>query len=146
MRYLLFTLFIGFGLNTSAQSDQLVKWDFSTRKNNKSTELVLKATMENGWHIYSQNLNGDGPIPTSFEYTLPKGAKKIGDTKEPEPIKHFDENFGMDVLYFNNQVEFVQPISGKIKKDEVVKGKVNYMICNDQMCYPPTDVNFEIKL
>lgn len=128
-----------------AQSDKLVKWDFLSRKNAKTTEIVLTASLEAGWHIYSQYLKGDGPIPTTFEFILPKGAKMVGKTIEPEPIKHFDENFGMDILYFNNKVEFVQHISGKLNKDELVKGKVSYMICNDQMCYPPVDVPFEIK-
>lgn len=134
-------------LNTAgAQSDKFVKWEFSSRKNGKTTELVAKAKLETGWHVYSQFMQGDGPIPTTFEYTLPVGVKLSGKTNEPEPIKHFDENFGMDVLFFNGQVEFVQPLSGKIKKGMVVKGKVNYMICNDEMCYPPVDVPFEIKL
>jgi thiol:disulfide interchange protein DsbD len=102
--------------------------------------------MEKGWHIYSQFMKGDGPIPTSIVYTFPKGVKAVGKTKEPTPVKHHDENFGMDVYYFNDHVEFVQPITGKYKKGDVVKGTVTYMTCNDEMCYPPVDVDFEVKL
>ncbi|HLP10512.1 MAG TPA: protein-disulfide reductase DsbD N-terminal domain-containing protein [Flavobacteriales bacterium] len=146
MRLIFFCLLVVFAVQVRAQGYDQVKWDFSSRKNKKATELVLKASIQRGWHLYSQHLKGDGPIPTEFTYELPKGVKKQGDTKEPAPIKHFDENFGMDVLYFENEVEFTQELKGKIKNEMVVSGKVTFMICDDNMCYPPVDVPFEIKL
>lgn len=132
-------------LSAFAQGDKKVKWEFSVRQNGKQKEIVMKATLEKGWHIYSLNMTGDGPLPTTIEFTLPKGVKTVGKTQEPQPIKHHDENFGMDVYYFNDKVEFVQPVTGG-KKGDVVKGKVSFMTCNDEMCYPPVDVNFEVKL
>lgn len=145
---LVFSIFlIAFAYQVNAQTKYLVDWQFTSRTKGDTIEIVMTAQPEPGWHIYSQFLVGEGPVPTTFEYHLPKGMNVVGKTKEPQPIKYFDENFGMDVLYFNSKVEFIQPIIGKSKKEgAIIKGKVNYMICNDQMCYPPTDVPFEIKL
>jgi len=145
MKSIVTLLLVCYSVMGFSQGDKKVKWEFSLRQKGKQKEIVLKATMEKGWHIYSQFMQGDGPIPTSIEYTLPKGVKTVGKTKEPQPIKHHDENFGMDVYYFNDHVEFVQPVTGG-KKGDVVKGKVTYMTCNDEMCYPPVDINFEVKL
>lgn len=146
MKSIVTLVFVVMTLAGWGQGDKKVKWEFSVRQTGKQKEIVMKAIMDKGWHIYSQNMQGDGPIPTSIEFTFPKGVKPKGKTKEPQPIKHHDENFGMDVYYFNDHVEFVQPIEGKYKKGDVVKGKVTYMTCNDEMCYPPVDVNFEVKL
>lgn len=146
MRFIIITYLLITTLGLNAQSDSKVKWDFSSRKAGKGIELVMIATLEPGWHIYSQFLKGDGPIPTTFEYTLPAGVKLADKTKEPDPIKYFDENFGMEVLYFTNKVEFVQTLNGKSLKGKEIEGKVNYMICDDHMCYPPVDVPFKIKL
>lgn len=130
-----------FTVNTSK-----VNWTFEKRTNKGAIELVLTASIEKGWHIYSQYLKGDGPIPTSFSFTMPKGLKADGTPKEPTPISHYDENFGMEVKYFNDKVVFVQSLKGKPAKGSVVKGTVTFMVCNDEMCLPPTDVKFEIKL
>jgi DsbC/DsbD-like thiol-disulfide interchange protein len=146
MRLVISLLLLVFAVQVHAQGYDQVKWNFTSRKNKKSIELVLKASIQKGWHMYSQHLKGDGPIATEFNYVLPAGIKKDGETTEPSPIKHFDENFGMDVLYFENEVEFTQSLKGKIKEGLVVTGKVTFMICNDNVCYPPVDVPFEIKL
>lgn len=146
MRILFLILSFFAGQFSYSQGHKQVKWNAEARVNEGKTEIVLTATIDEGWHIYSQNMNGDGPVPAKVEFSFPDGVKPVGKTIEPEPIKHFDENFGMDVLFFNHKVEFVQSITGKIKPGMIVKGKVNFMICNDEMCLPPTDVNFEIKL
>ena len=46
-----------------------VQWKTSV-KHLKDTEYVLiaKATIESGWHLYSQNVPDDGPIPTTFSF------------------------------------------------------------------------------
>jgi len=33
-----------------------------------------------------------------------------------------------------------------LKAGTLVKGKVNFMICNDEKCLPPEDVSFNIPL
>jgi thiol:disulfide interchange protein DsbD len=123
-----------------------IQWEFSARKNGDFYELVMKATLTNGWHVYSQFTPDGGPIPTEIKIESQKGVELIGKVKEPAPEKHYDPNFQLDVMYFSNAVEFVQQARVRGNNVKSIKGTVSYMICNDQTCLPPKDVPFEIKI
>jgi uncharacterized protein YxeA len=52
-----------------AQIHKPVKWTVASKKlNNKKLLVYVKATIQDGWHIYSQNVKDGGPIPTSFQF------------------------------------------------------------------------------
>ena len=52
---------------THGQIFDPVQWTQSYKKlNGQEYELIFKARIDEGWTIYSQELVGDGPIPTSF--------------------------------------------------------------------------------
>ena len=151
MKLLLSILLLGFTVKPDLQEKKgedipTVLWEFSLRKVSDETLLVMTAHIQNGWHIYSQFTPEGGPIPTSFSFEENKGYTMEGKVKEPEPEKHYDPNFQLDVWYFSNKAEFTQKIKLKDKNISSVKGTVTYMVCNDQMCLPPVDVPFEIKL
>jgi len=64
---------------------------------------------------------------------------------EPKPVTKFENAFKMNVSYFENSVIFQQKI--KLKKDQTsIKGKVEYMVCNDKKCLPPEDIDFSIPV
>ena len=51
----------------------------------------------------------------------------------------------MNVSYFGNGVTFQQKI--KLNKGATtVKGKVEFMVCNDKQCLPPEEVSFSIPV
>ena len=73
-----------------------VSWDFSFDK--ETSSISIDANIEEGWHLYSQNLENEfGPIPTNFEYITNESYKIVGTTVEPTPIKEYDENFEGDM-------------------------------------------------
>ncbi len=46
-----------------------VKWSYTAKKlNTKEAVIFLKATMDNGWHIYSQHIGDNGPTKTEFKF------------------------------------------------------------------------------
>ncbi|HUP13823.1 MAG TPA: hypothetical protein VM187_16495, partial [Niastella sp.] len=52
------------GAVAMAQSSSEVKWAFSSKKiADKTYEVRMTATVNSGWHIYSQKVGVDGPIP-----------------------------------------------------------------------------------
>ncbi|MCF8274088.1 MAG: hypothetical protein K9I95_09665, partial [Flavobacteriaceae bacterium] len=69
-----------------AQILEPVKWTTSVEKLSDSEfTLISKATIESGWHLYSQNVPEDGPIATTFTYDDSQGNFKIsGNTLEEE--------------------------------------------------------------
>lgn len=123
-----------------------VKWSYSAKAGKEGeAELIIKATIEEGWHLYSQNA-GEGPISTSFTFEkAPASYDLVGKTSEPKPHKVFDPNFGTDLQFFEKEVTFRQKI--KLKKDGkfTVKGMLEFMVCNDKMCLPPETIDFSIS-
>ncbi|MBK6835004.1 MAG: sugar transporter [Bacteroidetes bacterium] len=124
-----------------------VTWDLSFEAiNDKEGFIVLKATIEDKWHIYSQKQNGDGPIPTSFKFSNSKAFVAVDSTMEPNAEKIYSEVFGTDVISFSKEVVFKQKIQRKNKKEFEIKGELEYMACNDNSCLPPKTIPFIITV
>ena len=135
-----------FSLNAYSQILHPVKWSYASKKISKTEAMVfIKATIDDGWHIYSQNVKDGGPVKTSFRFNESKSYELIGNTMEPEPITKFDNAFGISVSYFEKSVIFQQKIKLKAVH-AIVKGTLNYMTCNDTKCLPPEDVVFNIAI
>ena len=64
---LLITAVIFAATGAFAQIHKPVKWTVASKKlNNNEAVVYVKGTIQNGWHIYSQNVKDGGPIPTSL--------------------------------------------------------------------------------
>jgi thiol:disulfide interchange protein DsbD len=136
--FLLFTL-----VSTLLFSQEKVKWIYSF--NSESSTVQINAIIDEGWHLYSQYLDNEiGPVPTSITFKESSDYLIIGNTIEPESIKEYDENFEGELNFFKGEVTFTQKI--KVKKYTTVKGVVTFMVCNDSMCLPPTDIEFTINI
>lgn len=129
-----------------AQILEPVKWQFGARKiNDKEAVVYMKAVIDNGWHIYSMNVEDGGPIKTSFTFASSEDFSLIGKTAEPTPKTKYEDVFGMDVAYFNNEVVFQQRI--KLNKGQTtVRGVVEFMACDAEQCLPPDEVPFAIAI
>lgn len=122
-----------------------VKWSYSSEKiNDKEFDLIITAKIEKGWHLYSQFIEEGGPIPTSFKFSPASAYKLIGKVSEsPKPITAFDKNFNMEIAWHKDQVVFKQRISLN-KPVTTVSGVLEFMVCDDQRCLPPAEVEFQI--
>jgi hypothetical protein len=147
-RLLVFLAFISLVQVCSAQIANPVKWTFSTKKINATTyEVQLTATIDRGWHLYSQTTPDGGPVATAIAFaknplvTLDGPVKEVGKLEQ----KH-EELFGVDVKQFSNKVVFVQTVKRKAKAKTAVSGTVEFMTCNDKECLPPATQKFSIVL
>jgi DsbC/DsbD-like thiol-disulfide interchange protein len=130
-----------------AQIETPVKWSYAAKKISSTEAVVLlRATIEDGWHIYSQDVKDGGPIKTSFTFPPSKDYSLIGKTTEPTPVTKYEKAFTMNVSYFEKSVTFQQKIKLKSANVSVVKGKLEYMTCNDKKCLPPEDLDFSVPL
>ena len=130
-----------------AQIETPVKWSYAAKKLSPTEAVVfLRATIQDGWHIYSLNVKDGGPIKTSFTFSPSKEYSLIGNTSEPAAITKYEKAFSMDVSYFEKSVTFQQKIKLKSSNASIVKGKLEYMTCNDKKCLPPDDIDFSIPL
>lgn len=143
----LFTLSI-ISLSGMAQILNPVKWTLSQKQINATeTNLIFKATLDAGWHLYGLHIADGGPIATSFTFAKNKNYALVGKvTESPKPVSAFDKNFNMAINWHINAVYFTQRIKTKTPVTTVT-GSYEYMVCNDKSCLPPTEnqFSFEIK-
>ena len=125
-----------------------VEWSTSVEKTSEDTYiLVSKANIEKGWHLYAQDVPEDGPIPTTFSYDLNNKVNLLGQTKELEGHLMDDPVFLMKIKYFEDYAEFRQTIKVSSNTITSVIGEVEFMVCDDTRCLPPTyvDLNFDLS-
>ncbi len=104
-------------------------------------DVVFSGKIDEGWHVYSTGL-ATGPISATLHTEKAEGAKAVGSLKaQGHEINIYDNMFGMKLRYFENSVKFIQryKITGKTYS---IKGYLEYGICNDEMCMPPSQVEF----
>ena len=147
MRNFLVIYFTLISICLSAQIFTPVKWEFNQKQiSNSQIELEFKAHIDSGWHLYSQFIDGDGPIPTQFTFTSKLGYSLVGIAKEGIPIEKYDPNFDMVLKYFNNQVIFKQIINVSSQENFDLKGNVYFMVCDESQCLPPEEVEFSFAI
>ena len=132
---------------TSAQIFNPVTWDFSQKQiSDHEIELQFKATIDEGWHLYSQFIEEDGPVPTEFTFTTEGGYSLVGIPKEGVPIEEFDPNFDMILKYFGHEAIFTQIVQVSSAEDFSLDGNVYFMVCDEAQCLPPEEVEFSFEI
>ena len=132
---------------TSAQIFNPVTWDFSQKQiSDHEIELQFKATIDDGWHLYSQFIEEDGPVPTEFTFTTEGGYSLVGIPKEGVPIEEFDPNFDMILKYFGHEAIFTQIVQVSSAEDFSLDGNVYFMVCDEAQCLPPEEVEFSFEI
>ena len=154
---LLLGLFVaGITPRTAAQGENPITWSLAAPRDLKvkpgaQFEVVLTATIDEGWHLYSTTQPTGGPTPTRI--TLPPGqpftlaAAPAG----PEPKREHDPNFGMETEFYESAAAFSLPIqvaSTAPAGRQRVEVHVRFQTCNDRLCLPPkTDkLAFEVAV
>ncbi len=126
-----------------AQIFDPVKFKTELKKlSEQEAEVIFTATIDNGWHVYSTDLE-DGPISATFNAEKIEGVELVGKlTPRGTEVEKFDNIFDMNVRYFETTGQFVQ----KIKftgSSYTLEGYLEYGACNDETCLPPSEVPFK---
>ncbi|MBO9585315.1 MAG: cytochrome C biogenesis protein [Flavobacterium sp.] len=141
-------LLLCFAISGNAQVYNPVKWTTSVVKISESEyELIIKASIEKGWHLYSQEVPKNGPLGTKFSFDGKGEYLKKGNTKEEEGDVVDDPIYGVKIKYFVNKTIFKQRIKTKNEIPQQIKGMVEFMACDDTKCLPPkqTELVFKIR-
>ena len=147
MKKILTILFLTFSLGIFSQILEPVKWETFVEKISETEyTLIAKATLEDKWHIYSQNVPEDGPIATEFTFnTESENFKLIGETVEENGETIYDPVFMMKVKFFEHATIFKQKIQ-LLKKQSQVKGTVYFGVCDDTQCLAPEEIELIFNL
>jgi thiol:disulfide interchange protein DsbD len=133
----------------SAQNINPVSWSFTSKKlGDKEYEIQMLATIQQGWHLYSQSQPEDAIAqPTSFQFNKNPLLDMNGKVKEVGKLEKFkDKTLDVSANQYSNKVLFVQKVKIKGKAKTNVTGKLEFQTCNDEKCLPPKSVNFSIAL
>ncbi len=107
-----------------------------------NAEIVFSATIDPGWHVYSTDISDDGPTRATFNADKLEGVELVGKLQPRGQVKEqFDEMFGATLRFFENRGAFVQKIRFTKPKYNI-SCYLEYGACNDEMCMPPTTVEF----
>jgi len=126
-----------------------VSWSGSVNKlSDDEYELVMDATVEKKWHLYSQKSYGDdGPFPTEFLFIdAGKGYETIGKVQESETTEVFDKVFNKKISFYEGKGTFTQKIKVTDKNAKEITAEVVFMVCDDEKCLPPTakEIKFDL--
>lgn len=123
-----------------------VKWKSKVvQKSDTEFELVMEATIENEWHMYSQYTPDGGALPTVFDFKNAKGNYTlVGKTKESPYKKVFNDIFEVDEYYFAKSAQFKQVIKVTNTKLREVKVYVEYQVCKEQCIQQDATFTFQL--
>ena len=136
-----------FSIITQAQIYNPLKWKTSIEKiSDTEYELQAKAIIESGWHLYSQEVSDGGPIPTRFTFTKAPEFQLIGAVKEEKGKTINDPIFKMLIKFFEKETTFRQRVKILSTKPFKINAEVEFMVCNDENCLPPSSDELEFTV
>jgi thiol:disulfide interchange protein DsbD len=142
-RLLLAIALISTFIFASAQMLEPIKWSFDSKQNGKEVDLIFKATIDKGWHLYDTYLPEGGPIATQIVFDDSAKFEFSGSLlKQPEPEEHFDSTFQLTIRFFKQEATLTQKIKLLTNGPLEIKGKVKFNGCNDETCIPPSEADF----
>ena len=134
-RFLFFSVFLLSSLLLTAQNAVPVQWKTSVQKTgDKSFELILKASIGKGWHIYDASAEFEIPA-LSLEFadsSIVSGSQKIEGNKETIADKIFDSK---NVGVYRNDLTVRQPLLFKTIPQNL-QVQLKYSAANDSNFIP----------
>lgn len=131
-----------------AQAMNPVKWEAKySESSNGEGEITVTASIEKGWHTYSQNISPDaGPVPTTVSFSPGSNFEMIGKSVEEGVKDEFDKTFEMKIASFEGKAVIKQKLKRKNLKNFDTPIKIEYMVCNDKQCLPPKTIDIMLQV
>jgi len=140
-------LLLVFWFPNSVDSQNPAKWSLrfegekSSFNSGDTAKAILRADLEEGWHLYAMEQPPGGPIATTIK--IPKDSEYTiaGPISSGDPISQFDSNFNIETKFFKNNAEFNVPLEFAATVDrEKIELDVRFQLCTDKLCLPPQTV------
>ena len=123
----------------SAVAQNPVRWRTVVKMTSPTEgEIVIKALVDNGWHLYGLDMPDGGPKATRFDFSASTGIKTVGDIRpSSEPVAKMDPLFGQKLSWWDSNVNFTQRFKVTDKSKGAIKVAITFMSCNGETCTPP---------
>ena len=148
MKNIITTLLFLLSCSMFGQMYNPVKWTTTVEKiSDKEYILKAEAVIQSGWHLYGQYIEEGGPSATAFTFKNPgNNFDLVGKTTEEKGHEVVDKIFDMKIKYFEEKALFTQKI--KFNSDEItnIAAEVEFMVCDDSNCLPPSSEELSFKI
>lgn len=148
-KILLSVLLVTSVIFANAQLASPIQWSFTSKKiADKTYEVYLTATIQNSWHLYSQNQPKDAiNQPTEILFNKNPLVTINGKTTEVGKMELYqDKKLKISANQYANKVVFIQKIKVKSNAKTTISGSVEYQTCDDKKCLPPKKELFKVAL
>jgi thiol:disulfide interchange protein DsbD len=148
-KYIITALLLLVSWTAAAQFADPVVWRHEVKGTSTDNvyEVVFTAAIAAPWHMYDLGPYEGGPNPTVFTFEPTEGVRLEGAIVQvTEPKRIEDPIFGMVIGYFAERAIFAQRVRVTSERETTLQATVEYMVCDDQSCLPPTEVDFSIAL
>ncbi len=142
-----FLILFLFSISVKAQIFEPVKWSTEVEDLGDDTfNLIMNATIDDGWYLYSQKVPDGGPIATLFTLNNENGEfELIGEPVESEGKTKFDKVFEMELTTFTKEATFTQKIKRLKGFITNITGTVDFQSCDDEKCiFEMADLSFDL--
>jgi len=129
-------------------SAKQVTWTYAAKKlADKKYEVRMTAVIQGNYHLYAQQAGVEGPVPTTISFSPNPLLTLDGKPSEQgKKITKMEEAWDGKVNFYEKTVTFVQIVNAKSKAKTSLNGKIEFMVCNDELCLPPSEVSFKIPI
>ena len=149
MKKFYFLFFLGLvTIAVNAQSAKQVQWAYTAKKiADKTYEVHMTATINSSYHLYGQNAGVEGPLPTTFSFVKNPLAVTEGKPKEiGKLVKKYESAWPGTVNFYEKTVDFVQVVKLRGDIKTTLAGAVEFIVCNDSQCLPPSKVDIKVNI
>lgn len=132
---------------TAYGQENQVRWKGSVKDNGDGRyTLTMTAEIADGWHMYDLGPYEGGPNATTIKFTAADGVALDGElVQKTKPMRVFDRMFEMEIGYFEHKAVFEQAVKLSAPS-AVVKAEIEYMVCDDHTCIPPTEAELTFDI
>ena len=136
-----------FALGANAQMLEPIVWSSSIKMtSNNEGVMTFKASIDDGWHLYSFDLPENGPNATKISFEKTSGIELLGEiVPSRQPIDTVDLVFNIRVGWWDADVEFSQKFKVLEEGKYDIAGEIYFQACNGETCIAPTTETFDFK-
>ena len=109
--------------------------------------LLLKAVLEEGWRMYAIGTAAGKPL--SVVFTPTEFLSPDSEIEQEDVTPGYDANFDTTVTYFTPESRLrvhVDVAPATPAGTHPLPGSLEFMVCNDRVCLPPTRVPLEAEI
>ena len=123
-----------------------LKWHTSVEKTGDDTyNLIIKADIDDGWHLYSQFTDPNGSLPIEFEWKNAKGNYKVlGKAKEIDTHQAYNKVFKVTETFFSKHAKLIQPIKLLNKDVKKIELTLYGQTCKESCIQVKENLSFDL--